>query len=122
MRSGNSNDRIAGVGGRCRNPKCALSPAVSVLLFDPRHRIAAPPHQQGTAALVASLAAAPLFDQPHLKPGTLRHVANFAGGLLSAPAVHSEFHHSYAHARARTSLAFGGRPARPRPRWSSRSA
>jgi hypothetical protein len=34
MRGGNSNDRIAGVGGRCRNPKCALSPAISVLLFD----------------------------------------------------------------------------------------
>jgi hypothetical protein len=28
MRGGNSNDRIAGVGGRCRNPKCALSPAI----------------------------------------------------------------------------------------------
>ena len=64
MRGGNSNDRIAGVGGRCRNPKCALSPAISVLLFDPRHPTAASPHQQGTAALLASFAAVPLCDQP----------------------------------------------------------
>jgi hypothetical protein len=39
MRGGNSNDRIAGVGGRRRNPKCALSPAISVLLFDAPHNI-----------------------------------------------------------------------------------
>jgi hypothetical protein len=62
MRGGNSNDRIAGVGGRRRNPECALSPAISVLLFDPRHCTAASPHQQGTAALIASFAAAPLSD------------------------------------------------------------
>jgi hypothetical protein len=110
MRGGNSNDRIAGVGGRCRNPKCALSPAISVLLFDPRHRTAASPHQQGTAALFASFAAAALGEQP------ASHLNQRVSGMWLIPRVSYLIQQctrnftidTRARGRcARTSLAFG---------------